>query len=205
MSLGGGGTDNRELEVGVATPDRSLSTADTNMLMQKQTSKVINGVHTEVVLQPFADRVLILITQLGKVGNLVRGRKLLTAQTNTDSCVKIQASIPPTAPLLAQPSPDTEEPNISTLPPPPPSIQLTPLLGSAPTDHLRTLYTLYASQVATMIWVAEASGAMDERRCSVILGLALKKSGGEEDQGLSEAERETFHQVMGMVGDLVKG
>ena len=86
MSLGGGGTDNRELEVGVATPDRSLSIADTNMLMQKQTSKVINGVHTEVVLQPFADRVLILITQLGKVGNLVRGRKLLTAQTNTDSC-----------------------------------------------------------------------------------------------------------------------
>ena len=55
-----------------------------------------------------------------------------------------------------------------------------------------------------MIWVAEASGAMDERRRSVILGLALKKSGGEEDQGLSEAERETFHQVMGMVGDLVK-
>jgi hypothetical protein len=38
----------------------------------------------------------------------------------------------------------------------------------------------------------------------VIVGLALKKS-GEEDQGLSEAERETFHQVMGMVRDLVKG
>ena len=43
---------------------------------------------------------------------------------------------------------------------------------------------------------------MDERRRSVIVGLALKKSG--EDQGLSEAERETFHQIMGMVTELVK-
>jgi proteasome assembly chaperone 3 len=42
------------------------------MLTQKQSSKVINGINTEVVLQPFADRILILITQLGKVGNLVR-------------------------------------------------------------------------------------------------------------------------------------
>ena len=48
------------------------------MLTQKQSSKVINGIHTEVVLQPFADRILILVTQLGKVGNLVRWGKLST-------------------------------------------------------------------------------------------------------------------------------
>ena len=42
------------------------------MLTQKQSSQIINGVETEVVLQPFADRILILVTQLGKVGNLVR-------------------------------------------------------------------------------------------------------------------------------------
>ncbi|KAF9792095.1 hypothetical protein BJ322DRAFT_12084 [Thelephora terrestris] len=156
------------------------------MLTQRQSSKVINGVKTEVVIQPFADRLLILITQMGKVGNL------------------IQASIPQTAPLLAQPPLDQGEPNASTLPPPPPSIQLTPLLGSTPSDHLRTLYALYVSQVATIVWIAEAVGSMDERRRSVIVGLALKKS-GEEDQGLSEAERGTFHQVMDMVGDLVKG
>ena len=49
-----------------------LSSTDANMLTQKQSSKVINGVKTEIVLQPFADRILVLITQLGKVGNLVR-------------------------------------------------------------------------------------------------------------------------------------
>lgn len=42
------------------------------MLPTSQTSKLIDDVHTEVVLQSFADRVLVLITQLGKVGNLVR-------------------------------------------------------------------------------------------------------------------------------------
>lgn len=50
------------------------------MLAQKQSSKVINDIKTEVVLQPFADRILILITQLGKVGNLVRLRKLSTSK-----------------------------------------------------------------------------------------------------------------------------
>ena len=48
-------------------------------------------------------------------------------------------------------------------------------------------------------------GLMDERRRSVIVGLALKNVVEEGDQGLSVAERETFHQVMTMVGDLIKG
>ena len=130
------------------------------------------------------------------------GCEVIDPKTDTDFHTKIQASIPQTTPLLTQPSSDQGEPNTSTLPPPPPSIQLTPLLGSAPTGHLRTLHALYASQVATVIWIAEAGGSMDERRRSVIVGLALKKS-GEEDQGLSEVERGTFHQIMGMIKDLV--
>jgi proteasome assembly chaperone 3 len=35
-------------------------------------SREINGIATEVVVQNYADRVLVLVTQLGKVGNLVR-------------------------------------------------------------------------------------------------------------------------------------
>jgi hypothetical protein len=34
-------------------------------------SKEINGKQTEVLLQRFADRCLVLVTQMGKVGNLV--------------------------------------------------------------------------------------------------------------------------------------
>lgn len=39
--------------------------------MAKQIAKKLNGNHTEIFIQTYADRVLILITQLGKVGNLV--------------------------------------------------------------------------------------------------------------------------------------
>lgn len=39
--------------------------------MASQTRE-IEGISTTVVVQHFADRVLVLVTQLGKVGNLVR-------------------------------------------------------------------------------------------------------------------------------------
>lgn len=39
--------------------------------MASQTQE-IEGIPTTVVVQHFADRVLVLVTQLGKVGNLVR-------------------------------------------------------------------------------------------------------------------------------------
>jgi len=37
----------------------------------RQTSRELSGRQTEVLLQTFADRVLVLVTQMGKVGNLV--------------------------------------------------------------------------------------------------------------------------------------
>lgn len=112
--------------------------------------------------------------------------------------------MPQTAPLLPAPSPDLDEPNALLLPPPPPSIQLTPLLGNAPTDHLRTLHALYASQIATLLWTSEAEGLMDSRRRSVIVGLALRKSDTEGSEELTEAERESFHGIMGMITELVR-
>lgn len=41
------------------------------MLKFSQASVDIDGVQTDVLVQPFADRIFVLITQLGKVGNLV--------------------------------------------------------------------------------------------------------------------------------------
>ncbi|EIM82885.1 uncharacterized protein STEHIDRAFT_113967 [Stereum hirsutum FP-91666 SS1] len=40
------------------------------MLQNAQLSRNINGVHTDVVLQTFSDRIIVLVTQVGKVGNL---------------------------------------------------------------------------------------------------------------------------------------
>lgn len=37
----------------------------------RQISRTVNGIETQVFIQSFVDRVLVLVTQVGKVGNLV--------------------------------------------------------------------------------------------------------------------------------------
>ncbi|KAJ3490207.1 hypothetical protein NLI96_g1590 [Meripilus lineatus] len=111
--------------------------------------------------------------------------------------------MPSTTPLLpAQPT-DSTDLQTPSLPPPPPGIELTFLLGSAPTEHLRTLHSLYASQVATLVWVAEGESLEVERK-GVIVGIALRpvKEPG-KDGHLSARERTIFHGVMDMVKELI--
>jgi hypothetical protein len=52
------------------------------MMSLRQSTKDITGVRTEIVFQPFADRMLLLVTQLGKVGNLVRLLGKLNRRSN---------------------------------------------------------------------------------------------------------------------------
>lgn len=165
------------------------------MPIQQVSCREIQGVRTELVIHNYADRVLVLITQLGKVGCLVRLPyyplyKILLISFYP----QIQASMPPSIPLL----PPLSGPD--NLPPPPPSIALTPLLGSAPTPYLHILINLYVSQIATLIWTMDPLGD----RKPVIVGVALKKSKGagasngtsEEQESLSEADVATFKGVM---------
>ncbi|PFH54289.1 hypothetical protein AMATHDRAFT_563 [Amanita thiersii Skay4041] len=143
-----------------------------------QTSTHINDKPTSILIQPFADRVLVLVTQLGKVGNL------------------IQASLPSTIPLSP---PD----DVQSLPPPPPALHLTTLLGSAPSSHMKSLHSLYASQIATLIWLHESSGAVEALRRSIIVGLALHPSTNHDDANINEDERETFYSIMDMLKRLL--
>lgn len=141
-------------------------------------SKEIDGQNTDVLLQYYADRILVVVTQFGKVGNL------------------IQASIPSTAPLLVpSDAPDAGE---DQLPQPPPSIQLTPLMGSAQSDHMHTLNSLYASQIATLVWLAEEEALRPTRR-NVVVGLALRRTDSETIPALVDVEKRTFVQIMGVV------
>ncbi|KAJ7172401.1 hypothetical protein C8R46DRAFT_858106, partial [Mycena filopes] len=147
-----------------------------------QLCRELEGNDTEIVLQTFADRILVLVTQLGKVGNL------------------IQATIPETIPLFPAVQ-DPAQPNVQALPEPPAAIQLTPLLGNAPSQHLQTLHSLYAAQIATIIWTT--GSPLEVSRKSVIVGIALRKSEGQDDDGLTETERSVFTGVMSMVAELV--
>ncbi|KAF9464772.1 hypothetical protein BDZ94DRAFT_1255854 [Collybia nuda] len=145
------------------------------MITPRQITRNLNGHSTEILIQTFADRILVLVTQKGKVGTLV------------------QASIPDTTPL--PPAPKSEH----QLPQPPVAIQLTPLLGRAPSEHMQTLHALFTAQIATIIWMHESRGSSETARRDVVVGLALDQSGGKDGVGLTDRERDTFQGVMSMI------
>ncbi|KZT09517.1 uncharacterized protein LAESUDRAFT_674244 [Laetiporus sulphureus 93-53] len=156
------------------------------MLSPTQACREVEGITTEVLLQAFSDRILVLVTQMGKVGNL------------------IQATIPATTVIDPAPPPDPSHPNVTSLPVPPTAIQLTPLLGNAPSEHMQALHSLYASQIATIIWASEAEGTLEVERRGVVVGLALRKTDEAEGMGLSKHEREVFYGIMDMVDELAR-
>ena len=107
-------------------------------------------------------------------------------------------------PLLPPPPPDPENPNDIPLPVPPPSLQLTPLLGSAPSDRVQTLHSLYASQIATLVWTMEEASVLEADRRPVVIGIALAKpSDSSESSELSPRDREVFYGVMELVRELL--
>ena len=107
-------------------------------------------------------------------------------------------------PLLPPPPPDPENPNVVTLPVPPPSLQLTPLLGSAPSDRVQTLHSLYASQIATLVWTMEEASVLESDRRAVVVGIALAKTAALPDSSeLSPHDRTVFYGVMEMVRELL--
>ncbi|BGP15061.1 hypothetical protein JCM10213_002795 [Rhodosporidiobolus nylandii] len=159
-----------------------------------QRARLIHGVHTDVLVQSFADRILVLVTQLGRIGCMIQ--------------VSPPPSTLPTPIPLAAASPST--PLLASLPPPHPSTVLTPLFGVPPSPHTASLHDLYASQIGAIVFrkFAEAAGAegagmpgMLGGAKPVVLGIALKKApdGEEEEGGVTEKERETFAEVMEMV------
>jgi hypothetical protein len=91
-----------------------------------------------------------------------------------------------------------------SLPPPPDALSTTPLLGTPPDQ---TLYALYVSQIATLIWwTLQETGAA---RRPVVVGLALSRTtrsadddvddGGDDEGSVSETERTRFLGIMEMV------
>lgn len=171
-------------------------------------SGVVQGVSaigkaTDAV-QRFSDRILILITQIGRVGCLVRsdapGERLhadfsqYQVATPTISASMALPVAPPLAPELAH----------LRLPPADPSAIVTRLLGSAPTELEEALYELYVRQIAACVY-GNAGNKREEDDMppwagrGVIVGLALKRSDAEEEVDLSERHRKTLAGVLELV------
>lgn len=109
--------------------------------------------------------------------------------------------MPDAASLIPQSSESSDQKHL-LLPEPSPAIQLIPLFGSAPSEHQQTLYSLYVSQIATIIWKHEAQRGLESSQRSVVVGLALSKLDSQE--GRVQAERDIFEGVMFMLQDLLR-
>ncbi|KAG7092570.1 hypothetical protein E1B28_008918 [Marasmius oreades] len=147
----------------------------------------LNDVPTGVSIQTFKDSVLVLVSQVGKVGNL------------------IQVTLPPTTPLLPAATADPLESNTRQLPPIPAATHLTSLLGHAPSEYRHTLHNLYASQIASLIWNMAPEDPTSQARKTIIVGIALQKSKTNDDTSSpTETEKETFTGVMRTVQELLE-
>ncbi|CAH7672516.1 hypothetical protein PPACK8108_LOCUS7333 [Phakopsora pachyrhizi] len=110
-------------------------------ILIKQSAKLIDDVQTEVISYEFDDRTLILITQLGKVGNLIQVSLPLSKLEDSESIDII---------------PGSDDGLIPRLPSPLNSLDVTPILGSSSTlsdkdDGFRSLLEVYVRQISTII------------------------------------------------------
>lgn len=155
----------------------------------RQTARLVEGVPTQVVAQSYADRVLILVTQMGKVGSLTQVDIKLASM---EQIVEI--------------SPALDDGILPRLPVPFTSLDLTSLLGSPPPD-LKALLDVYSAQIAMLVFTAfdvehSSNHFMMPPQRPVIVGLALKARPEHADHCPSvDHERLRFGTIMRMVMD----
>ena len=152
----------------------------------QQVAGEINGVKTDVMYMSFADKIMITISQNGKLGQWVCLPSILPT-TRLIWMVKV------TVPLLSE-NPTQSDPYFQTnrsgddalLP----SVRFSPrtLLGAGGTDR-EAMGQLYASQIANAI----VTKSPEESR-SLMLGLGLVKV---------EIDREVFWQVIDLVLSII--
>lgn len=111
-----------------------MPTANTPVLPVQTLSASILQVPSTVIVQLFADRVFVTVTQLNKFGCLYQ------ASTSTD---------PSTNPMPDDSA--SADPDAFYLPPPLPSTSITKLVGTEPSPAHAALYELYVSQIASIL------------------------------------------------------
>lgn len=175
-----------------------VSSSKTPVLPLKTLSASILDVQSTVIVQLFADRIFITVTQLNKFGCLY--------QASTSST--------PSAQSFTDDDGDSERPVESQtmkLPPPLPSTSISKLVGTEPSPAHAALYELYVSQIASIVKHCSPTDPI-----SLVVSLALKPAkkprpnteGSEDDNEpddllMDTDERERFLGIMSLVQQCV--
>lgn len=67
---------------GQLPPAAQPAPAPSSAIPTAQAARIIQGQHTEVLVQAFGDRVLVLVTQVGRIGCMVSNSYSSTASTD---------------------------------------------------------------------------------------------------------------------------
>ncbi|BGO90720.1 hypothetical protein JCM10020v2_002363 [Rhodotorula toruloides] len=127
-----------------ATPKPSSAPAPSALppvIPTAQRARSINGQQTDVLVQLFADRVVVVVTQMGRIGCMIQ----------VSPPPSSLSMLPPMPPPTHLPSAPPQNP-LAALPRPDPSSILTPLFGVPPSPHLSYLHDLYASQIGAIVF-----------------------------------------------------
>lgn len=180
------------------TPSTSTPSESQSPIQTRHATKLLNNIPTEILVQAYSDRIFILITQLGRIGSLVRSHLFTSPPqglcTNTNQQLQIQVNPPP--PNLPSPISNPAHSLFPSLPAPHPSTTLLPLFGVPPSIHMRAIYELYATMAGTIVFKDVPEG---DRIRPVLLGIALKPGKEDEEAGVTDSEREMFGEVMQLI------
>ncbi|KDE09133.1 hypothetical protein MVLG_00847 [Microbotryum lychnidis-dioicae p1A1 Lamole] len=157
----------------------SSSSSPPSVIPTWQSSFAIEQIPTEILVQVFTDRVMIIVTQLGRIGSLLQ----------------VNRPVPglPT-PLRPTTSHNPQDAFLSSLPLPHPASTLTTLLGVAPSTRATSLYQLYAQQLGAIVF-----DSLGEAAKPVVLGIALKEfpaRHGDDKEHVGDRERKVFREVL---------
>ncbi|KAF9135378.1 hypothetical protein BGW39_003175 [Mortierella sp. 14UC] len=145
-------------------------------LINRQAARTIQGRHTEVLVVSFSDKILILVSQYGKVGSLIH--TTVDQQSLTQSTATGDLDLASTSSSF--------------------------LLGAGSSTSKKTqLYQVYASHISQMI---QHQNPMETRPVVLSLALAIQepdveRSGGEGEKEDRLRDRELFENVVELVNE----
>ncbi|OAV85990.1 hypothetical protein PTTG_12509 [Puccinia triticina 1-1 BBBD Race 1] len=155
----------------------------------RQCARIIDSVHTEVMVQGYSDRTLVLVTQTGKIGSLTQ---VTVPLASFEQGYELASGL--------------DDGLVPALPVPFTSLQLVPLLSSTPPD-LKPLYDVYLNQIAMLALTGfSPDNSSHLRSCNpdrmlkpVIIGLALTRLPKTTEQDVTNLERARFSAIMNMI------
>ncbi|KAF9155774.1 hypothetical protein DFQ26_009633 [Actinomortierella ambigua] len=157
-------------------------------LQNKQAAALVNGKHTEVLVTAFSDKILILVSQYGKVGSLLH-----TTVDNPQEMQRPQTTYSPYDPAYSE---ERDGSNLRLA-----TTNTTFLLGAgSSTSKKAQLYQVYTSHVAQMI---VHQNPQETRSIVFSLALDVPEPVDTQDAGAYEAQRQKdktlFEEVVRLV------